>query len=90
VRTDFKKAVVLGAGTMGAQVAAHVVAQGLDVALLDVAGTGDDRSAAARKGRDTLKKLNSFLCPNSPMSQQTSGYSLFNHLISNLNSIFSQ
>ena len=52
-----KKVVVLGAGTMGAQVAAHGVAQGLDVALLDVPGPGPDRSAAARKGRESLRKL---------------------------------
>ncbi len=48
---------MLGAGTMGAQVAAHVVAQGLEVALLDVAGAAEDRSAAARKGREALRKL---------------------------------
>ena len=52
-----RKVVVLGAGTMGAQVAAHVVAQGLEVALLDVAGAGADRNAAARKGLETLRKL---------------------------------
>jgi 3-hydroxyacyl-CoA dehydrogenase len=55
--TDVKKVVVLGAGTMGAQVAAHVVAQGLDVALLDLPGTGSDRSAAARRGIESLRKL---------------------------------
>jgi 3-hydroxyacyl-CoA dehydrogenase len=48
---------VLGAGTMGAQVAAHVVAQGLDVALLDVASAGGDRNAAAKKGREALRRL---------------------------------
>ncbi|HEY5908235.1 MAG TPA: 3-hydroxyacyl-CoA dehydrogenase/enoyl-CoA hydratase family protein, partial [Vicinamibacteria bacterium] len=57
MKTDIQKAVVLGAGTMGAQVAAHVVAQGLEVALLDVAGAAEDRSAAARKGREALRKL---------------------------------
>jgi 3-hydroxyacyl-CoA dehydrogenase len=57
LKTDLQKAVVLGAGTMGAQVAAHVVAQGLEVALLDVAGAAEDRSAAARKGREALRKL---------------------------------
>ena len=31
-----RKAVVLGAGTMGAQVAAHLAGMGLDVAALDV------------------------------------------------------
>ena len=32
-----RKVVVLGAGTMGAQVAAHLAGMGLDVALLDMA-----------------------------------------------------
>ena len=54
---SIRKVVVLGAGTMGAQVAAHVVAQGLEVALLDVPGTGADRSAPARKGLEMLRKL---------------------------------
>jgi 3-hydroxyacyl-CoA dehydrogenase len=57
LKTEIKKVVVLGAGTMGAQVAAHVVAQGLDVALLDVPAAGSDRSAAARKGIESLRKL---------------------------------
>ena len=43
---DIKKVVVLGAGTMGAQVAAHLVACGCDVALLDIVPPGaTDRSA---------------------------------------------
>jgi 3-hydroxyacyl-CoA dehydrogenase len=49
---------VLGAGTMGAQVAAHLVAQGIDVALLDVPGPDPaDRTALARKAIEGLKKL---------------------------------
>jgi 3-hydroxyacyl-CoA dehydrogenase len=55
--TGIRKVVVLGAGTMGAQVAAHVVAQGLEVALLDVPGPGPDRSTAAHKGLAALRKL---------------------------------
>ena len=35
MKTEIRKVVVLGAGTMGAQVAAHVLAQGVEVALLD-------------------------------------------------------
>jgi 3-hydroxyacyl-CoA dehydrogenase len=57
LKSRIKKVVVLGAGTMGAQVAAHVVAQGLDVALLDLPGTGSDRSAAARRGIESLRRL---------------------------------
>jgi 3-hydroxyacyl-CoA dehydrogenase len=63
VRLEIKKAVVLGAGTMGAQVAAHLVAQGVEVVLLDMPprepapGPVSDRSALARRGIDTLRKL---------------------------------
>ncbi len=57
MKIDIQKVVVLGAGTMGAQVAAHVLAQGLDVALLDLPEGGPDRSAAARKGVDMLRRL---------------------------------
>jgi 3-hydroxyacyl-CoA dehydrogenase len=52
-----RKAVVLGAGTMGAQVAAHAAAQGLEVVLLDLASPAPDRNAAARRGMEMLKKL---------------------------------
>ncbi len=55
---DIKKTVVLGAGTMGAQVAAHLAAAGIEVALLDIVPAGAaDRSALARKALETLKKL---------------------------------
>jgi 3-hydroxyacyl-CoA dehydrogenase len=57
VKSDIKKAVVLGGGTMGAQVAAHLVAQGLEVALLDVAAAEADRSAVAKRAVENLKKL---------------------------------
>jgi 3-hydroxyacyl-CoA dehydrogenase len=57
LKTDMKKVVVLGAGTMGVQVAAHVVAQGLDVALLDIPGTGADRNAAVQRGLKSLPNL---------------------------------
>ena len=55
-----RKAVVLGAGTMGAQIAAHLVGCGLDVALLDLvpADAGADRNRLARRARETLQRLN--------------------------------
>ena len=58
MRISVQKAVVLGAGTMGAQVAAQLVARGVDVALLDIvpAGAGD-RSGLAKKAVEGLKKL---------------------------------
>jgi 3-hydroxyacyl-CoA dehydrogenase len=55
---DIKKAVVLGAGTMGAQVAAHLAAAGIEIALLDVVPPGaTDRNALAKRALETLKKL---------------------------------
>ncbi|MBT8399270.1 MAG: hypothetical protein KJO98_02240, partial [Rhodothermia bacterium] len=36
--TPFQKVVVLGAGTMGSQIAAHFANAGLDVLLLDLPG----------------------------------------------------
>ena len=57
MKPDIRKAVVLGAGTMGAQVAAHVVAQGIDVALLDLPAAGPDRGALARRGTEALRRL---------------------------------
>jgi 3-hydroxyacyl-CoA dehydrogenase len=53
-----RKLVVLGSGVMGSQIAAHAVAGGLDVVLLDMpAKEGPDRSALARRGVDGLRKL---------------------------------
>ncbi len=57
MKSDIKKAVVLGGGTMGAQVAAHLVAQGVEVTLLDVVAKEGDRTAVARKAVENLKKL---------------------------------
>jgi len=54
----FRTAAVLGAGTMGAQIAAHLANAGLEVHLLDIApDDGDDPNAVVEKGfeqaRDT-------------------------------------
>jgi 3-hydroxyacyl-CoA dehydrogenase len=58
VKNDIRKLVVLGSGVMGSQIAAHAVACGLDVVLLDVpAKEGSDRSAPARRALDVLRKL---------------------------------
>jgi 3-hydroxyacyl-CoA dehydrogenase len=58
VKPDIHKLVVLGAGTMGAQIAAHAAAYGLDVVLLDIVPPGAaDRSALAKKALEGLRKL---------------------------------
>ena len=47
----FRTAAVLGAGTMGAQIAAHLANAGLEVHLLDIAPEdGEDRNAIVQKG----------------------------------------
>src|SRR5438477_12718291 len=51
-----RRAAVLGAGTMGARIAAHLANAGLEVALLDLASDGPARSAIAIQALDALKK----------------------------------
>jgi 3-hydroxyacyl-CoA dehydrogenase len=58
LKSSIRKVVVLGAGTMGAQVAAHAAGCGLHVGLLDmVPGGASDKSALAKKALENLKKL---------------------------------
>jgi len=58
VKASIQKAVVLGAGTMGAQVAAHLVARGIEVALLDIVPAGaTERSGLAKRAIEGLKRL---------------------------------
>jgi len=51
-----RKAAVLGAGTMGARIAAHLANAGLEVVLLDLASPGAAPSAIAAQALDGLKK----------------------------------
>src|SRR6266436_4697756 len=53
-----KKAAVLGAGTMGAQIAAHLANAGVPTLLLDIVPRDDkgDRNAVARAGFEAAKK----------------------------------
>lgn len=53
---SFRSAAVLGAGTMGAQIAAHLANAGMQVLLLDVPSSGTDRNEAARKGLQRARK----------------------------------
>ena len=53
----FRTAAVLGAGTMGAQIAAHLANAGLQVHLLDIApDDGDDKDAIVKKGFQQARK----------------------------------
>ena len=52
-----KKAAVLGAGTMGAQIAAHLANAGIPTLLLDIVPQdGSDRNQVARAGLEAAKK----------------------------------
>ena len=53
---SIRKAAVLGAGTMGARIAAHLANAGVDVVLLDLASDGPARSAIAATALEALKK----------------------------------
>lgn len=52
-----KKAAVLGAGVMGAQIAAHFVNVGIETLLFDLAGETSDPNAIAKTSIQGLKKL---------------------------------
>jgi 3-hydroxyacyl-CoA dehydrogenase len=53
-----RRVAALGAGVMGAQIAAHCVNAGIPVVLFDLAAEGPDRSAIARKAIAGLQRLN--------------------------------
>src|ERR1041385_3098094 len=57
---EVKKAAVLGAGTMGAQIAAHLANAGVPTLLLDIIPKDDpnDRNKIARAGLEAAKKAN--------------------------------
>ncbi|HEY8417384.1 MAG TPA: 3-hydroxyacyl-CoA dehydrogenase NAD-binding domain-containing protein [Limnochordales bacterium] len=57
---DIRSAAVLGAGTMGAQIAAHLANQGIPCLLLDIVpqdAAGGDRSRLAKAALERLPKL---------------------------------
>ncbi len=51
-----RKAAVLGAGTMGAAIAAHLANAGIPTLLLDIAAEGDDKNSIVRKGWERVLK----------------------------------
>ena len=54
---QIRKVAVLGAGTMGAAIAAHCANAGLEVELLDIAPEdGNDKNAVVKQGFDRMKK----------------------------------
>ena len=57
VYAPIRKAAVLGAGTMGAQIAAHLANAGLEVILLDIAPGEGPKSAIVEKGLERARKM---------------------------------
>lgn len=58
--SDITTAAVLGAGSMGAGIAALLASSGIKVHLLDLPADGEDRDARARKGIETQVKRHGF------------------------------
>jgi 3-hydroxyacyl-CoA dehydrogenase len=56
-RFHVRRAAVLGAGVMGAQIAAHLANAGVEPVLFELPAEGQDRSANARKAIERLRKL---------------------------------
>ncbi len=52
-----RKAAVLGAGVMGAQIAAHLANAGVQPVLFELAAEGKDKNATVRKAIEALAKL---------------------------------
>ena len=53
---DVRRVAVLGAGTMGARIAAHIANAGLPVLLLDIVPASGDRNSVAAQALEGLKK----------------------------------
>lgn len=53
---SIRSAAVIGAGTMGAGIAAHLANAGIPCLLLDLPTDGPDRNALARKGLERVRK----------------------------------
>src|SRR5258705_2157874 len=57
-RILIRKAAVLGAGVMGAQIAAHLANANVKPILFELAAEGKDKSANVKKALEGLAKLN--------------------------------
>ena len=61
-----RKAAVLGAGVMGAQIAAHMVNADIPVILFDLTAKDSDPSEVAKRAIENLKKLSPPPCATRP------------------------
>lgn len=62
-REQISRAAVIGAGSMGSGIAAHLANAGLSVLLLDVPGPPDNRAAPARAGVERQLERRGFMRP---------------------------
>jgi len=67
-RFQVRQVAVLGAGVMGAQIAAHLVNLKVPVLLFDLPDTAAPKSGIAQRAIDNLKKLKPapWVCPKTP------------------------
>ena len=56
-KANIRRVAVLGAGVMGAQIAAHLVNAGIDTVLFDLPAKEGDANGIVKKAIDNLKKL---------------------------------
>jgi len=75
-----KKAAVLGAGVMGAQIAAHLANAGVPVILFDLAAKEGDKNGIVRKALDGLKKLDPAPLANRAVLKQIDAANYDEHL----------
>ena len=75
-----KKAAVLGAGVMGAQIAAHLANAGVPVILFDLAAREGDKNGIVRKALDGLKKLDPAPLANRAVLKQIDAANYDEHL----------
>jgi 3-hydroxyacyl-CoA dehydrogenase len=71
-----RKAAVLGAGTMGSRIAAHLANAGMSVLLLDLAASDGARNSVADKALDALRKGKpaAFYAPSAAASIHTGNF----------------
>jgi 3-hydroxyacyl-CoA dehydrogenase len=71
-----RKAAVLGAGTMGSRIAAHLANAGVSVLLLDLASSDGPRNGIADKALDALKKSKpaAFYAPSAAVRVRTGNF----------------
>ena len=76
----FKKVAVLGAGVMGAQIAAHLANAGVPVILFDLPAEGPDKNAVVGKALANLGKLSPAPLASKSLAQQIEPANYDEHL----------